>query len=83
MTIKILKKGRLPEEVQYHFTCYHCKTEFLATQKDGAYHSDQRDGPSLEVACPVCKYKCSSWAEYKEPELPATLMYSPGCTWVE
>lgn len=68
MTIKILKRGRLPEEVEYEFTCSHCRTEFTAQEKDGKVGSDRRDGSWLEVACPLCDHKCISWNEYKEPD---------------
>lgn len=68
MTIKILKQGRLPEEVTYKFTCGHCRTEFTAQAKDGKVQSDQREGSWLEVACPLCHHKCTSWDEHKEPD---------------
>lgn len=68
MTIKILKQGRLPEEVTYKFLCNNCVTEFTAQKKDCKVGSGQRVGNWLEVACPICQYKCTSWNEYKEPE---------------
>lgn len=76
MTIKILKQGRLPEEVTYKFICNHCATEFTAQQRDGKVRHDQRDGDSLEVKCPLCSHSCYSDKEYKEPE--KTLQYPPG-----
>lgn len=67
MTIKILKQGRLPEEVTYKFGCHHCSTEFTAQKKDGVVGHDQREGIWLAVACPLCHHKCTSWSEYKVP----------------
>lgn len=78
MTIKILKQGRLPEEVTYKFTCGHCRTEFTAQAKDGKVQSDQRDGSWLVVACPLCHNKCTSWNEYKEPAIERPLPIRPG-----
>lgn len=78
MTIKILKQGRLPEEVTYKFGCHHCQTEFTAQAKDGKVGSDQREGTWLEVACPLCHHKCTSWKEYEEPDVTQTPMYGPG-----
>jgi hypothetical protein len=67
MTIKILKQGRLPEEVTYKFGCNNCATEFTAQKKDCKAGSDQRDGPWLEVACPLCNKQVTSQQEYKDP----------------
>lgn len=78
MTIKILKQGRLPEEVTYKFNCNNCKTEFTAQKKDGKVGCDQREGTWLEVACLLCHHKCTSWSEYKEPDVTQTPMYGPG-----
>lgn len=66
MTIKILKQGRLLEEVTYKFACHHCATEFTAQRKDGKVNDDQREGRSLEVNCPLCSTKCYSWSEHRE-----------------
>lgn len=65
MTIKILKQGRLPEEVTYKFGCNNCKTEFTAQKKDGVVRSDQFQRNWLEVACPLCHHRCTPWSEYK------------------
>ena len=66
MTIKILKQGKLPEDIQYAFECYNCKTEFVATNADGKRVHAQRDGDYTEVNCPTCGYRCTSQKEYTE-----------------
>ena len=66
MTIKILKQGKLPEDIQYAFECYNCKTEFVATNADGKRVQEQRDGDYTEVNCPTCGYRCTSQKEYTE-----------------
>ena len=60
MTIKILRQGKLPEEIKYEFECYNCKTIFTATSADGKRVHDQRDGDYTEVYCPTCGYRCTS-----------------------
>ena len=66
MTIKILKQGKLPEDIQYAFECYNCKTEFVATNADGKRVQEQREGDYTEVNCPTCGYRCTSQKEYYE-----------------
>lgn len=66
MAIKILQKGRLPEEIEYKFTCQRCSTVFVATQLDGERVSNQHDGTYINVSCPTCGTSCSSSVEYKE-----------------
>ena len=78
MTIKILKQGRLPEEVTYKFGCNNCKTEFTAQKKDGVVRSDQFQRNWLEVACPLCHHRCTPWSEYKEPKYDRAPVYPPG-----
>lgn len=68
MTIKILKQGRLPEEVTYKFICHHCATEFTAQRKDGNVGYDDHEGRRLEVNCPLCSTECNSWCEYRESD---------------
>lgn len=75
MAIKILKQGRLPEEIEYKFTCQRCSTVFVATQLDGERVSDQRDGAYINVPCPTCGTSCYSSTEYKEAQ---GLVYPPG-----
>lgn len=68
MTIRIIKQGKLPEEKVYRFTCYHCKTEFTAQEKDGNKTYNQHDGTSVTVSCPLCNHQVSSDCEYTESQ---------------
>lgn len=65
MTIKILKQGKSPKDIEYLFECYTCKTEFTATIKDGKLMHDQRDSHYITVVCPICASHTSSTTEYK------------------
>ena len=53
--MKIIKKGKLPEEKVYRATCYACATVFEFKAKEGEYFSNQRDGSAYIVKCPLCK----------------------------
>jgi hypothetical protein len=55
--VKILKHGKLPDDDVFRGTCHYCKTEFECKRHEGKYIDDQRDGPFLEVNCPVCGKK--------------------------
>ena len=57
MAIEIIKTGKLPEEKKYRFDCTNCGTIFTALRKDGEYSQDQREGPMMKVACPICHSK--------------------------
>ena len=52
--MEIIVRGSLPEEKEFQGTCHNCKTVFKCKRHEGTYHSDQRDGESLAVVCPVC-----------------------------
>lgn len=65
MTIKIIKRGKLPHDREYKFKCYNCKTEFSATEADDKRCYDPRDKDYIEVSCPLCKHKCTSQEELK------------------
>lgn len=56
MTIKILKQGKSPKDIEYLFKCYHCKTEFTACISDGekVLSRDPREPDYVTVACPIC-----------------------------
>ena len=66
MAIQVLKVGVLPTEVKYHFVCYNCKTEFIATRGDGRFAYDQRDGDFVSVKCPTCGQETSSSEKYSD-----------------
>lgn len=53
--MKIIKEGQLPQERLYVCTCDNCKTEFSFHQKEGKVVHDQRDGPYITIACPLCQ----------------------------
>lgn len=55
--MKIIKKGKLPEEREYMSTCRHCKTFFSFLKNEATYNYDQRDGDFLSIDCPLCKNK--------------------------
>lgn len=65
MTIKIIKQGKLPQEREYMFRCYNCKTEFSATEADGKRYFDQLGGDYIEVICPLCEHECTSTERLK------------------
>lgn len=53
--MKIIKKGKLPEERIWRSKCYHCHSEIEATQQEiKSRHNDQRDGEYGFAECPVC-----------------------------
>lgn len=54
MAVKIIKRGRLPEDIEYNVDCYRCKTEFTFAGADARFYSDQRDGDYYQIDCPVC-----------------------------
>lgn len=54
VTVKIVRRGRLPQEIEYQADCYGCKTLFTFAGVDAKFHSDQRDGDYYEIKCPVC-----------------------------
>jgi hypothetical protein len=52
--VKIIHRGTDPKDVTHRAVCNRCKTEIEFTQSEAIYHSDQRDGDFLSIACPVC-----------------------------
>lgn len=56
--MKIITRGRVPEERTYRFECTHCRTVFEAIQRECQYISDQRDGDCMRYNCPVCTRAC-------------------------
>lgn len=58
--MKIIKRGKIPEEGKKQFECKNCGTIFLA--EIGEYHSLSQmayvhDGIQYECICPVCHKK--------------------------
>ena len=67
--MEIIEQGKLPEEQKYQVRCKNCKTLFRFKRSEGKYISDQRDGDSIEVKCPLCNEKCYADA-HKDKVMP-------------
>jgi hypothetical protein len=52
--MKVIVRGKLPEEKVYRATCRHCRTTIEFQRKEAKYNSDLRDGDFLSIACPTC-----------------------------
>lgn len=57
--MKILKKGKLPEDKVYTAECLNCGTEFEFKRNEGRVVHDQRDGDAIVAVCPECD--CEVW----------------------
>lgn len=55
--MRILKRGKLPEEKEYTAKCSYCSTEFLFTRGEARYES-HRNESYLVVKCPLCNKDC-------------------------
>jgi endogenous inhibitor of DNA gyrase (YacG/DUF329 family) len=53
--MKILKRGKRPEDKVYRAECNNCGTEVEFKYTEAKHTFDQRDGDFLTVKCPVCK----------------------------
>ncbi len=53
--MKILERGIKPGDTVYRARCLHCKTAVEFQRSEARFVSDQRDGNSLVVTCPVCE----------------------------
>lgn len=54
--MRIIKKGKKPEEKKYRGTCGKCKTVVEFKRSEAKFIPDFRDGDFLTVTCPVCSY---------------------------
>lgn len=53
--MKIIKRGVIKEEdPTYEHTCHHCKTVFEFKRSEGEFEQHFREGPIVNVVCPVC-----------------------------
>jgi hypothetical protein len=50
----IIKRGTPPGERIYTGSCRGCGTEVKFKRDEAEVYSDQRDGETVSVACPVC-----------------------------
>lgn len=55
MAIQIIHRGTHPKKRKFRTTCRVCKSILEFEAGDAKNHDSQREGPSWEVACPVCK----------------------------
>ena len=54
--MRIIEKGKLPEERLWLGTCYNCKSKIEAKEKElSNIGHDQRDGWYGDGKCPLCK----------------------------
>ena len=60
--MRIIKKGKLPEERLFKVVCRNCSTEFEFTQGEAKMNYPDRpgEGNSLSIECPVCNH--TVWA---------------------
>ena len=56
MTIKLITKGKKPEEKIYQGKCLNCYSVVQASPSDGRVTSDQRDGNFFTFNCPNCNH---------------------------
>lgn len=54
--MKIVFRGTPPPDKEWRGTCYSCKSiiEALQSELTGPIYSNQRDGDSSVIKCPVC-----------------------------
>lgn len=52
--MKILIKGKIPEEVLYQAICPNCKSLIEFEGREAKYRDHYQQRPSLVIACPVC-----------------------------
>ena len=61
--MRIIKQGKIPEEVEVKFTCLRCSTVLMAKVDECRKESSFRNESFLIVNCPVCKVDIASWTE--------------------
>ena len=65
MAIKIIQKGRLPENEIYVGTCYHCKTRAEWLRSDdvtvGFYGNTPLRPLNTKIKCPVCETEITGY----------------------
>ncbi|TPU95041.1 hypothetical protein [Acinetobacter baumannii] len=52
--VKVVKRGKLPEEIIHEITCHNCKSD-LEFKENEARISSYRNETNLVITCPVCK----------------------------
>jgi arylamine N-acetyltransferase len=70
--VEIIRKGELPQEKWYEYTCQNCHTRFKFRQKEAKLHDDQREGSWWSINCPLsgCNQACNiaRLQPYQEPK---------------
>lgn len=67
-SMRIIKRGVIPEEKLYRGTCRKCKTEVEFKARDAVFISTQKDGDSYQWMCPVCGEE--NYADAHQPQPP-------------
>ena len=52
--MKILRRGKLPDDTVHRVTCNSCNTLFEFALKEATLKPDFRDGDYYEIKCPLC-----------------------------
>lgn len=52
--MKMIFKGKVPEEEVYRTTCYHCRSVYEYKAKEVKRVNDQRDGDYFTFDCQLC-----------------------------
>ena len=55
--MKVVKRGRLPEDRVVQWACRRCNSVIEAKKSEGQVRHDQRDGDYVIFSCPVCGEK--------------------------
>ena len=63
--MKVLEEPTGPLVRSYTFRCSNmrCKAKLQASEHEGKYHDDQRDGDAFEFKCPRCNI--TTWVDAK------------------
>lgn len=69
--MKITKRGTLPGSRIWEATCWKCKTEVEAEERELETHEDQREGWWAVAPCPVCLTQMTFKRTERTAEPPA------------
>lgn len=64
--MRIISRGKPPEEDEIKFSCMNCATIFVETRKNCQTSSDQN--PGCIHKCPVCGHTCISTTVFNASE---------------
>ena len=57
--MKVIECGVHPNEKLYTVRCRQCSTKFEFEAHEAKVIYDERDGNYVEIACPLCRTKCT------------------------